>query len=117
MGGAVAARVALFYAESGVEVDFLGLIGAPINASLLSSVKGNSLIKNVAAVDLLQHGDRIYAGMNDAYLIANSPLIAYQMLGMPAGRVHFYYSDSGSAESISRKRNLIAGLMAQGLER
>lgn len=115
-GAAVAARVALFYAESGVEIDFLGLIGAPINASLLAAVRGNSYVKTVAVVDLTQYGDAIYAGMNDASLIYYVPKIAGQMLVSPAGTGHFYYSDSGTIESLTRKRRLIVDLMAQGLE-
>lgn len=115
-GAAVAARVALFYAASGVEVDFLGLIGAPINASLLAAVRGSSYIKTVAVVDLTQHGDAIYAGMSDASLIYHVPRIAGQMLVSPAGTGHFYYSDSGTVEALTRKRRLVVDLMAQGLE-
>lgn len=115
-GAAVAARVALFYAASGVEVDFLGLIGAPINASLLAEVRSSSYIKTVAVVELTQYGDAIYAGMSDASLIYHVPRLVEQMVISPAGTGHFYYSDSGTLESLTRKRRLIVHLIAEGLE-
>lgn len=116
-GAAVAARVALFYASSGVEVDFLGLVGAPINATLLSQVRGNSLIKRVGVVDLTDEGDTIYAGMSDGALIVRVPVIAYQMFTPgQEPRGHFHYSGSGTAESRNRKRQLVAELMGMGLE-
>ena len=115
-GAAVAARTALLYASSGVEVDFLGLIGALVNASLLWAVQSEPLIKNVGVINLTDHGDPIFAGMNDVQIITYAPLLVCQMLEMPAGSGHFYYSDSGTSDSMSRKRNLVALLIGMGLE-
>ena len=115
-GAVVAARMALFYASEGVEVDFLGLVGAPVNNSLLSSVRRVSLIKKISIQNLTAQSDPIYAGMSDAEIIAASPLLLGQMLWSTEGSGHFYYSNAGTAESLSRKRRLIVQLIADGLK-
>jgi pimeloyl-ACP methyl ester carboxylesterase len=115
-GAVVAARMALFYASAGVEVDFLGLVGAPVNTSLLSAVRRVSLIKKVSVQNLSAQWDPIYAGMTDAEIIAASPLLIAQMVWSSEGSGHFYYSNAGTTESRMRKRRLIAQLIADGLK-
>lgn len=115
-GAIVAARMALFYASVGIEVDFLGLVGAPVNASLLSEVQSKSLIKKVSIQNLTAQGDPIYAGMNDVDIIASAPRLIGQMMQGGEGHGHFYYSGSGTAVSRQRKRALIVALMADGLK-
>lgn len=115
-GAVVAARMALFYASAGVEVDFVGLVGAPVNTSLLSSVRRVSLIKKVSVQNLSAQWDPIYAGMTDAEIIAAAPLLMAQMAWSSEGSGHFYYSGSGTAVGRQRKRALIVALMSDGLK-
>ncbi|MGL5010948.1 MAG: hypothetical protein ACRC6I_13790, partial [Paracoccaceae bacterium] len=115
-GAIVAARMALFYDSVGIEVDFLGLVGAPVNTSLLSAVRGKSLIKKVSVQNLTDQGDPIYAGMSDAAIVASAPKLIGQMLQGGEGHGHFYYSGSGTATSRQRKRALIVKLIADGLQ-
>lgn len=114
-GAIVAARMALFYASVGVEVDFLGLVGAPVNASLLSKVRTNGLIKTVSVQNLFAQGDPIFSGMDDAMILVTAPILIGQMFPATEARGHFYYSGSGSQASMQRKRSLIAALMQDGL--
>jgi pimeloyl-ACP methyl ester carboxylesterase len=115
-GAIVAARMALFYDSAGVEVDFLGLVGAPINMSLLSAVRGAGLIKKVSVKNLTAQSDPIYAGMSDAAIVMSAPRLIWQMSKGGEGHGHFYYSGAGTAVSRQRKRQLIASLMADGLK-
>jgi hypothetical protein len=115
-GAIVAARMALFYASAGVEVDFLGLVGAPVNESLLSAVRSKSLIKKVSVQNLFAQGDPIFAGMDDAMIVVTAPILIAQMLKGGEGHGHFYYSGSGTQVSRQRKRALIQQLMADGLK-
>lgn len=114
-GAAVAARLALHYAGLGKEIDFLALVGAPINASLLNAVDTNGQIKKTTIFNLTGQGDPIYAGMSDAELVVGVPQLIWQMF-TPGDNGHFYFSGSGSQESLGRKRYLITHLMGNGLE-
>jgi pimeloyl-ACP methyl ester carboxylesterase len=115
-GAIVAARMALFYDSVGIQVDFLGLVGAPVNTSLLSEVQRKPLIKKVSVQNLSAQSDPIYAGMNDAEIIASAPRLIWQMSKGGEGHGHFHYSGSGTAVSRQRKRTLIVALMADGLK-
>lgn len=93
-GSVIAARSAIFYARTGVNIDNLVLIGAPINDSLLKAVKYNSHIKNLIVMNLGQLGDPVYAGISDIDLAMAALRLAVQM---DAGRGdgHFYYALEG----------------------
>lgn len=92
-------------------VDNVVLIGAPIEASLLSELKSNPRIKNVIIVDLKSHGDPIFAGMTDWEIITSAPELAGQMVNSNG---HFWYAPL-TPEGAKRRRELARYLYSQGL--
>lgn len=113
-GSVIAARSAIFYARSGVNIDNLVLIGAPINDSLLKAVKYNSHIKNLIVMNLGQHGDPIYAGISDIDLAMAALKLAVQM-NAGRGEGHFYYALEGD-EGARRRLLLALDLVQKGLQ-
>lgn len=101
-GAVIAARTALHYASLGVKIDYLALIGAPINQSLLHALRINHSIKKMIIVDLQEHGDPIYAGISDIELIQAVPTLASQM-GDGKGDGHFYYAVENGEGQVRRK--------------
>lgn len=95
------------------KIDNLVLIGAPINTSLLIAVRSNPNIKNVIIINLLQHGDPIYAGMSDIELIQSVPKLASQMRS-GKGEGHFYYAIEGGEGKV-RRQMLAKTLFEKGL--
>ncbi|WP_328188299.1 hypothetical protein [Marinobacter sp. OP 3.4] len=112
-GAVIAARSALYYANFQVKVDNLVLVGAPINASLLTAVRTHPKIKNVIVIDLGQHGDPIYAGMSDGELIEAVPTLGMQMV-RGKGEGHFYYAVE-NGEGQTRRHLLARSLFQKGL--
>ena len=116
-GAVIACLSARYHALAGHEIDTLAIIGAPIERSLLDWVKSMPNIKNVIVKNLTAQGDPIFAGMTDTQLIASVPELVRTMESDPTvpQNGHFFYSGSGTARSMQRKRALTAELMGQGL--
>ncbi|MCC6075341.1 hypothetical protein ACFPTX_01820 [Pseudomonas sp. GCM10022188] len=112
-GAVIAARTAIFHARKGIIVDHLILIGAPINISLKNAVSNHPKILNTHIVNLVNHGDPIYAGMTDKEIVDCIPILRKQMFdGGKDG--HFYYS-ADNTEARNRRRELAKSLYALGL--
>lgn len=111
-GSIIAARSALQYALKGKTIDYLVLIGAPINQSLLTAVRNNKLIKKVIVINLTEHGDPIYAGMSDKEIITAIPDMGKQMT--EGGEGHFYYAAENEHGS-TRRLKLANQLFRAGL--
>ena len=116
-GAVVACLTAQYYAEQSREIDNLVLLGAPINPSLLRAMERYSMIKNIIIHDLTEFGDPIYAGMSDFEIIGSVSELRSTMNEDPqAPQVgHFYYSGSGTEDTIQRKRELVASWIERGL--
>lgn len=110
-GAVIAARTAIFHARQGVTVNHLVLIGAPINASLKEAVSIHPRILNTHIVDLMSHGDPIFAGMSDQQIVDSALKLANQM---PTAEGHFYYSGDNPAGR-ARRRQLANSLYEKGL--
>ncbi|MDW5418591.1 alpha/beta hydrolase [Iodobacter sp. CM08] len=90
-GSLLAAQTANYYAKNGNIVNHLVLIGSPIDADFLQALKANKNIKKVIVIDLVQHGDPIYAGIKQSDLIMVAKTLAEQMTRNKA-EGHFYYA-------------------------
>jgi pimeloyl-ACP methyl ester carboxylesterase len=90
-GSLLAAQTAWSYARKGYKVDHLVLIGSPIDGDFLSDLQSHKSIQKTTVINLVQHGDPIYAGMDQSELMAIAPLLAKQMLAGKGGG-HFYYA-------------------------
>lgn len=110
-GAVIAARTAIFHARQGVSVNHLVLIGAPINASLKEAVSTHPKILNTHILDLVSHGDPIFAGMSDQQIVDSALKLANQM---PTAEGHFYYSGDNPAGR-TRRRQLANSLYEKGL--
>jgi len=110
-GAIIAARSAVYHADIGVTVDHLVLIGAPINKSLLKSVRTNSQIKKVIIINLSDHGDPLFAGITDEMIIKSAARLGKQMTSATG---HFYYSATGGTGQ-TRRRKLVKRLYNEGL--
>lgn len=110
-GAVIAARTAIFHARQGVTVNHLVLIGAPINGSLKEAVSIHPRILNTHIVDLMSHGDPIFAGMSDQQIVDSALKLANQM---PTAEGHFYYSGDNPAGR-ARRRQLANSLYEKGL--
>lgn len=111
-GAVVACLMARYYALNNHEIDYLGLVGAPVNKSLIDFISNMPQIKKVDIVNLTDRGDPLYAGMSDSEILAAIPELLYQFV---TGSGHFYYSGTNTSESILRKRQLVSRLMSGGL--
>jgi hypothetical protein len=112
-GSLLAAQTANYYAKQGHTVHHLVLIGSPIDADFLATLRTRKHIKKIVVIDLVQHGDPIYAGMSQTEVIAAAPLLAMQMEDRK-GTGHFYYAHVVS-ESPKRWADLATRLYAEGL--
>lgn len=117
-GAVIACLVARYYALAEVEIDNLVLIGAPVNGDLYEWIRTMPQIKNIIVENLGRFGDPIYLGMSDGELIAAVPELAGTMNADPtAPQVgHFYYSGSGTTDTLNRKRSLVTSLVSRGLQ-
>jgi pimeloyl-ACP methyl ester carboxylesterase len=113
-GSLLAAQTAHFYAKRGHVVDHLVLIGSPIDADFLATLKANKRIKKVIVINLLEHGDPIYAGMTQLELLTGAPVLGKQMIADKA-EGHFYYAHVVS-DSPRRWRELALRLAKEGLK-
>lgn len=112
-GSLLAAQTANFYASRGHVVNHLVLIGSPIDATFLRKLRAHRHIRKVIVIDLLEHGDPIYAGISQLELIGASPMLAIQM-GARAGYGHFYYADM-TPDLPARLATLAARIVAEGV--
>jgi pimeloyl-ACP methyl ester carboxylesterase len=112
-GSLLAAQTANHYAKRGFVVDHLVLVGSPIDAGFLATLRARPQIRRVIVVDLTDKGDPIYAGIAQKQLSQAAPLLARQMLAA-RGEGHFYYAHSGP-EAPERWAALARELVAQGL--
>jgi len=112
-GSLLAAQTANFYASRGHFVDHLVLIGSPIDAKFLRKLRTHKHIRKVIVIDLLEHGDPIFAGMSQLELIGASPVLAAQMRAQ-MGYGHFYYADMTS-DLPARLDALAARIVAEGV--
>ncbi|MFP0197019.1 hypothetical protein ACKJSM_17860 [Pseudomonas sp. PHC1] len=110
-GSVIAARTAMYYARSGVKVDHVVLIGAPINKSLKDAVSSHENIGKAIIINLQDKGDPIYAGMTDKELVDSALELGKQM---PTAEGHFYYSGD-TADGKARRRELAKLLYSKGL--
>lgn len=110
-GSVIAARMAMYYARSGVKVDHVVLIGAPINKSLKEAVSSHANIGKAIIMNLQDKGDPIYAGMTDKELVDSALELGQQM---PTAEGHFYYSGD-TVEGKVRRRELAKLLFSTGL--
>jgi len=111
-GGIVAAQRANVAAKNGQTIDNLVLIGAPINADLLSAVENNENILNVKIIDLTAKGDPIFAGMSDGEIAASVPTLIKQQSESSG---HFFFAPN-TDEGASRRDKLAEELVNSGLE-
>ena len=89
-GSLLAAHTANSYARQGHVVDHLVLIGSPIDAGFLASLRRHPNIRKVVVIDLTSVGDPIYAGMTQTELLACVPELARTMQARK-GEGHFFY--------------------------
>jgi len=99
-GSLIAAQLAVKYARHGSIVNHLVLIGSPISEHLLKIVKGMKTIKKVIVINLNEHGDPIFAGM-DTFDLMTSARKLQQQFDKKEG--HFYYAKEGSVGDKRRK--------------
>ena len=90
-GSLLAAQTANFYAKRGHIVHNLVLIGSPIDADFLKSLRSNPNIKQVVVVDLTDKGDPLHAGMTQLDMVNASPALGKQFFA-GQGEGHFYYA-------------------------
>jgi Alpha/beta hydrolase len=112
-GSLLAAQTANFYAKQGHVVDHLVLIGSPIDADFLATLRARKSIRKVVVIDLKQAGDELFAGMTQAQLLAAVPQLGRDMAAQK-GEGHFYYANV-VADSPRRWRELAQRLYAEGL--
>ena len=110
-GSLIAAQLAAKYARRGSNVDHLVLIGSPISDNFLKILQGMNTIKKVIVINLSQHGDPLYAGMEASEIVMNSVQLFLQMQD---SRGHFYYAKEGS-EGDTRRKELAEELYKLGL--
>lgn len=111
LGAAQAAQQALGDAARGTTVDNLVLIGAPLNDSLLSALRGSPRITNIHVLNLTALGDPIAPPMSDFAITLSVPRLINQMR---ANSGHFYYSAPG-AIGAARRDALAAQLYQRGV--
>lgn len=90
-GSLLAAQTANFYAKRGHIVHNLVLIGSPIDADFLKSLRSNPNIKQVVVIDLTDKGDPLHAGMTQLDMVNASPALGKQFFA-GQGEGHFYYA-------------------------
>ena len=90
-GSLLAAQTANFYAKRGHIVHNLVLVGSPIDAEFLNSLRGNTNIKQVVVIDLTDKGDPLHAGMTQLQIADAAPALGKQFLS-GKGEGHFYYA-------------------------
>lgn len=91
-GSLLAAQTAWSYANRmNVVIDHLVLVASPIDGAFLQDLRMHKNIKRVVIINLTQYGDPLYAGMDEAELIAGLPKLAMQFKGN-RGDGHFYYA-------------------------
>jgi hypothetical protein len=112
-GSLLAAQTANFYAKSGHVVDHLVLIGSPIDAKFLATLRSRKNIKKVIVIDLKNVGDPIYAGMTQFELLAVTPQLGADM-SASKGEGHFYYAHV-VADSQNRWKDIAKRLFSEGL--
>ena len=110
-GSLIAAQLAVKYARHGSIVNHLVLIGSPISKSFLKIVQGMKTIKKVIIINLDEHGDPIFAGM-DASDLALSVITLREQMKTSNG--HFYYAEKGSIGD-KRRKDLAEELFKMGL--
>lgn len=110
-GSIVASQLAAKYASRGTRVDYLVLIGSPISSNFLSVLRNSINIKNTIIINLDEHGDPIFAGIDTIKLFSSLPTLINQM---PKSSGHFYYADP-SAQGEERRRALAENLYKIGL--
>lgn len=110
-GSLIAAQLAVKYARHGSIVNYLVLIGSPISEHFLNIVKSMKTIKKVIVIDLDEHGDPIFAGMDTFDLITSARTLQKQ-LDKKEG--HFYYAKEGSLGD-KRRKELAEELYKLGL--
>lgn len=112
-GSLLAAQTANFYARHGHIVDHLVLVGSPIDADFLKSLRANRNIKKVVVINLTEYGDPIYAGISQSELISATATLASQMSNNKA-EGHFYFAHV-VADSPRRWAALARRLYEEGL--
>jgi hypothetical protein len=112
-GSLLAAQTANFYAKQGHVVDHLVLIGSPIDADFLRTLRARRNIKKIVVVDLKERGDPIYAGITQWELTTSAQLLGEQMKRQQ-GEGHFYYAHV-VADSQKRWTELATKLYTEGL--
>jgi len=110
-GSLIAAQLAAKYARYGTPVDHLVLIGSPISEEFLNVVNTMDRIKKVIVINLDEHGDPIYAGMEASELVSNSVKLFLQM---QESEGHFYYAKEGGVGG-KRRKELAEELYKLGL--
>ncbi len=111
-GSLIAAQLAVKYARNGSIVNHLVLIGSPISENFLNIVKGIKSIKKVIVINLDEHSDPIYAGMETSELFSNSIKLINQM---EKSEGHFYYAKEG-IKGDKRRKQLANNLYKLGLK-
>jgi hypothetical protein len=112
-GSLVAAQFAAKYADAGIKVDNLVLIGSPISSKFLKQLRSNPNIGNVSVKNLSQHGDPIHAGMSTYQAFKALPtLMSQDSSGNGSG--HFYYRPDSQVGQ-QRRRSLAKELYGEGL--
>jgi hypothetical protein len=112
-GSLLAAQTANFYAKQGHVVDHLVLIGSPIDADFLRTLRGRRNIKKIVVVDLKDKGDPIYAGISQWELTTSAHVLGDQMKRQQ-GEGHFFYAHV-VADSPKRWAELASRLYSEGL--
>lgn len=110
-GSLIAAQLAVKYARQGSVVNHLILIGSPISEHFLNLVKNMQTIKKVIIINLDEHGDPIFAGM-DTFDLMTSARKLKQQLDKKEG--HFYYAKEGVLGD-KRRKELAEELFKLGL--
>jgi hypothetical protein len=105
-GGVQVSQTALALAYSGVKVDNVVLLGAPINSDLLAGLASHPNIGRVTVINLGEYGDPIYAGMPDYKIIGSVPKLISQM---NQGTGHFVYSQKGPIADA--RRNYLGNIL------
>lgn len=92
-GSLIAAQFAAKYADQGIRVDNVVLIGSPISSDFLQKLINHPNIGKVLVKDLVKYGDPIRAGMSTIDAVRAIPVLMKQDAEVNSSG-HFYYRPS-----------------------
>jgi len=112
-GSLLAAQFAAKYADQGMVIDNLALIGSPISKGFLNTLQNHPNINNVIVKNLTSHGDPIKAGMSLGSA-AGSMRTLMRQDAKRNGSGHFYYRCLNCGDVGNQRRRELAKELYDG---